>query len=195
MSELALRSRAAEPRGDVVTDATGEAAARAGFRALFDAHEAYVVRSLRRLGLPERDVEDLAHDVFLAVYQNLAKLDPNRPVRPWLFAFCFRFAANYRRGRGRVEPSEMEEVAAEQPDAEELVLREQRRTLVLHALETIALDRRGVFILHMIDGVPVPEVAEALGVPLGTAYTRLRAAKTDFERAVSRLRREAGEEA
>lgn len=191
MNELALRPAS---RGGDSTRASDEVATRAEFRALFEAEEAYVQRSLRRLGTPERDVEDLAHDVFLAVYQSFAKLDPERPVRPWLFAFCFRFAANYRRGRGRIQPSELEEVAADEVNAEELVLREQRRALVLRALDTIALERRAVFILHVIDGTPVPEVADALGVPLGTAYTRLRAAKAEFERAVTKLRSEPAEE-
>jgi len=37
-----------------------------------------------------------------------------------------------------------------------------------------------------MDGIPMPEVAEALGVPLNTAYSRLRLARRDFQAAARR---------
>src|ERR1700722_10148496 len=66
------------------------------FRALFQSELPYVWTSLRRLGVPARDLEDVTHDVLLEVYKNFDRYDPTRPLRPWLFAFAFRFASDYR---------------------------------------------------------------------------------------------------
>ena len=66
------------------------------FTGLFAAEFDYVWASLRRLGVNERDVEDIAHDVFLHVYRKLGSYDPKRPVRPWLFGFAYRAASDYR---------------------------------------------------------------------------------------------------
>src|SRR5438552_2588961 len=66
-------------------------------RALFDAHAGYVWSTLRRLGVPSADLEDLTHDVFLQVYRRLDVYDPLRPVRPWLFGFAYRIASQHRR--------------------------------------------------------------------------------------------------
>jgi RNA polymerase sigma-70 factor (ECF subfamily) len=61
-------------------------------------------------------------------------------------------------------------------------------SLARSALETLELGRRAVFILHALDECPMPEVARALGLPLNTAYSRLRLARADLALAVRRLR-------
>jgi RNA polymerase sigma-70 factor (ECF subfamily) len=162
------------------------------FAELFDAEEAYVLRSLRRLGVHDADVEDVAHEVFLLVHAKLAELDGDRPVRPWLFAFCFRMAANHRRKARRSASNASpppEELADPSPRMDERLEMEDDRRLVLTALEILDLDRRAVFVMHCLDEIPIPEVAATLGIPLGTAYTRLRAAKQLFVEEVRRLGR------
>jgi RNA polymerase sigma-70 factor (ECF subfamily) len=80
-----------------------------------------------------------------------------------------------------------EEAASETARADdELMLREDRQ-LALRALESVDLDRRAVFVLHEIDGVAIPEVADALTIPVNTAYSRLRLARQEFHAAVRRL--------
>jgi len=58
----------------------------------------------------------------------------------------------------------------------------------MRALEELDLDRRAVFVMHDIDGHVMPDIAAALGVPLNTAYSRLRLARADFAAAVERVR-------
>ncbi len=159
------------------------------FRDLYEAHCGYVWNTLRRLGVRERDLEDVAHEVFLAVYKRLADYDPARPLRPWLFGFCFRTASDYR-GRAQYQRELVEgdvEVIDETPAADQQIEAHQRRTLVNAALDKIELGRRAVFVMHEIDGCAIPEVAAALGIPLNTAYSRLRLARADFADAVKRL--------
>jgi RNA polymerase sigma-70 factor (ECF subfamily) len=162
---------------------------------LFEAEGAYVWNSLRRLGVPPSDLEDLTHDLFLEVQRRLDDYDPGRPVRPWLFGFALRLALRHRKRAHRryEQPSTGQENVADAsalPD-QQLAARQDRR-LVLSALEGIDMSRRAVFVLHDIDGESMPEIARALGLPVNTAYSRLRAARADFAAAVRRLRPEEG---
>jgi RNA polymerase sigma-70 factor (ECF subfamily) len=163
--------------------------ASADFRALFDAHYAYVCASLRRLGVSEGDREDAAIEVFCRVHARLDTYDDRRPVKPWLFAFAARVASEYRRRERRrphlANAGETEPAAA--PASDRFAEREARR-LVLAALASLDDDKRTVLVLHDLDECTVPDIAIALGVPEGTVYTRLRAARARFSDAVRRLR-------
>ncbi|MCB9549953.1 MAG: sigma-70 family RNA polymerase sigma factor [Myxococcales bacterium] len=162
----------------------------ADFRALYDAGFRHVWLTLRRLGVAERDLEDAAHEVFVVVHRRLADYDPARPLRPWLTGIAWRVAADERR-RARhhreqlgVDPA----TACPAPGPEQAVAAEEARALVHRALQTLDLDRRVVFVMAELDGATAPEIAEALGIPLNTAYSRLRVARQRFADAVRRLR-------
>jgi len=166
------------------------------FRALFEAELGYVWNSLRRLGIPERDVEDLVHEVFVVVHRRWDDYDRTRPARPWLFAIAFRVASDYRRtgrnAREHLGATEREPVSAGAAPDEGLDVAE-RRALLLDALTSVAEERRPVLILHDLDEIAVPDVAAALGIPLNTAYSRLRLAREELASAVRRLQKKRGE--
>ena len=98
------------------------------------------------------DREDLVHEVFLKVHSRLADYDDSRPLRPWLFGFAYRVAADYHRlARHRVEVLGAQgEAAAETVPADERIASLEQRDLVLFALNTIDLDRRAVDGLVML---------------------------------------------
>ncbi len=156
------------------------------FRAVYAAEFGYVWNTLRRLGVQARDLEDLCHDVFVVVFRNLDAYDARRPMRPWLFGIAFRVASDYRRSaRHRREvPREPTDVPSPSPAADDLVMRRERQHLVVRALEALERGRRAVFVMHDIDGHVMPDIAAALGIPLNTAYSRLRLARADFAAAV-----------
>jgi RNA polymerase sigma-70 factor (ECF subfamily) len=160
------------------------------FKAVYEANFDYVFHTLRRMGAPDRDLEDLIHDVFLAFYRGLDGFDPTRPVKPWLFGIAFRVFSDFRRkAQHKYEiPSEPRDRASNQPPADELVAQRQRHDLVLRALDVLDLDKRAVLVMHDIDGHAMPEIAAVLSVPLNTAYSRLRLAREQFAAAVRRLR-------
>ncbi len=164
------------------------------FRDLYRDHCGYVWNSLRRLGVREADVEDVAHEVFLSVYKRFADYDAARPLKPWLFGFAYRTASDYRaRPQHRREVAEdAMDHADDKPRADEQIEAEERRALVADALLKIELDRRAVFVMHEIDGAKIPEVADALGIPLNTAYSRLRLAREEFAEAVKRITAQKG---
>jgi RNA polymerase sigma-70 factor, ECF subfamily len=170
-----------------VTVATPLSAAE--FPAVYAAELGYVWHALRRLGVQDRDLEDLCHDVFVVVFRNLAVYDTRRPIRPWLFGIAFRVASDYRRSaRQRREiPGTTRELTCPAPPADEVMLRRERQRLVARALDGLELDRRAVFVMHDIDGHVMPDIAAALGIPLNTAYSRLRLARVDFAAAIKRV--------
>jgi RNA polymerase sigma-70 factor (ECF subfamily) len=167
---------------------------RGRFRAAFEGHFDYVWLSLRRLGVHERDLEDVAQDLFVQVYGRFDDYDPARPLRPWLFAFAVRCASDWRRlARHRVELlGEPQEHGSTTEGADAGIARAEDVALVHRALDQVDLDRRAVIILYELDDVPMKEIAAALGIPLFTAYSRLRVGREELTAAIRRLLRERG---
>jgi RNA polymerase sigma-70 factor (ECF subfamily) len=168
-----------------------DARAEIDFHALYQQQFRYVFRTLRRLGAAPVEVDDLVQEVFTVVFQRLGDYDRNRPVEPWLFGIAFRVASTHRRRRSR-RVSEValgaHDLADEDAAGPEASLGDRRaRELVLRALDALSLDQRAVFVMHEIDEQPIPVVAETLGIPLNTAYSRLRAARAGFAARVRRL--------
>lgn len=164
-----------------------------GFDEVYARGYAHVWRTLRRLGVPEQDIEDQAHDVFLVVHRRLDDYDPARPLEPWLSGIAFRVmcAARRRAHRRRERAGHdawLDRQQSPEPGPERLVVAQERQQLVLDALDRLDLDRRLVFVMHELDGIPCPEIAREVGVPVNTVYSRLRVARTRFAAAVRRLR-------
>jgi RNA polymerase sigma-70 factor (ECF subfamily) len=166
---------------------------RLDFRTIFELEAAYVARTLRRLGVDAADVEDMAHEVFLAVHGHLGDYDPQRPLKPWLFGFAFRVASHYRRKATHPPRADGEiDVADPAAPADVEIERAERRQMVLDALEHIELGRRAVFVMVELDGIAAPAIAESLGIPVPTVHSRLRLARQDFAKAIHRLRARRG---
>jgi RNA polymerase sigma-70 factor, ECF subfamily len=153
------------------------------FQTLFTLELAYVMRTLRRLGVYEADLEDVTHEVFIAVHRSLAEYDTSRPVKPWLFGFAFRFASNYRRKlRPADELAPDDHLSDSQPLADEALSRADDRRLVLAALERIPLARRAIFVMHELDGLAIVDIARVLTIRLGKA-------RAEFSEAIAKLAR------
>ncbi len=162
----------------------------ANFRGIFESEFSYVCRSLRRCGIRDRDVDDLAHDVFLAMHLRFGDFDRTRPIKPWLFGITFRVASHHRRRPGYQREGLDDGIDTERRDhaplADEQLDDHRKRAMVLQLLDTLDLDRRAVLIMHDLDELPMKEVAEALGIPVFTAYSRLRVAREEFAAAAKR---------
>jgi RNA polymerase sigma-70 factor, ECF subfamily len=161
---------------------------RAAFRDIYEQEFAYVWRTLRRLGVATGELEDAVHDVFVVVHRRFDDFDAARPSRPWLFGIAYRVASDRRRRATGVEiPARDDEVLAVAdggPSPEAHLAAAQARRRVHRALAELPIDQRAVIVMHDLEGHSAPEVAEALGVPLNTVYSRLRLARVKFVAAV-----------
>jgi RNA polymerase sigma-70 factor (ECF subfamily) len=146
-------------------------------------HFALVWRTLRRFGVPEADVDDNAQLAFLTLSSRLGDVAEGAE-RSFLLGTCLRLAANQRRKHAR-RPEDLEgdsdQRLGELPNPEEAMQSKERRELLDQGLELLPLEQRTVFVLYELEGFSLPEIAESLAIPLGTATSRLRRAREKFE--------------
>lgn len=170
----------------------GEQHRHGAFGEVYRANFRHVWFTLRRLGVRERDLEDVAHDVFIVAHGRLHTFDTSRPIRPWLSGISWRLASDYRRSaRYRLEVvGHAKEPRERQGGPDQLAAAAEARDLVSRALESLPEDQKIVFIMKEIDGFSVPEIAESLDIPLNTLYSRLRLGRSRFRIAVLASRTE-----
>lgn len=154
------------------------------FRRLFETNFDYLCRTLRRLGIPEAELEDVAQEVFLRVYEKLPEYDPGRcSMKGWLFGFAHRVAMNHVRlvRHERERPSDMAPPLMHEDTPEACAERSEGRARILFCLHQLAYAKRAVLVMHDLDGFSAPEISRALEIPVNTAYSRLRAARAEFK--------------
>jgi RNA polymerase sigma-70 factor, ECF subfamily len=157
------------------------------FAALYEAQFHFVWRCLRGLGVTAPQLEDAAQDVFVVVHKRLGTFQNESSVRTWIFGIVRRIAYRYRRSakrKGGVASLEQEPETAE-PGPLERAQDVQAAIFVDRFSSQLDRRKREVFVLGVLEGLSVPEIAEALGVPLNTAYTRLRRARAEFRNALT----------
>jgi RNA polymerase sigma-70 factor (ECF subfamily) len=153
------------------------------------AHFDYVWRLLRRLGLSEADADDVTQQAFLVASRRLDDIQVGSE-RAFLYRAAVNSAYKQRRSRERRREDELDELSLDtpgDPGIEELVDQRRARVILDAVIETMPLDFRVVFVLFEIDGLGTQEIADVVGIPLGTVASRLRRARAEFEKCVTRL--------
>ena len=159
------------------------------FEQIYREHIDYVWRALIHLGVQRSDVPDVAHDVFLIVRRRLSSFEGRSSLRTWIYGICIRTVSDYRnrafrrREIAHDEPPEQMQSAGQERDADALRLSAQLNRL----LEELSPEQRDVLVLYEVEELPMKEVAEAVGCPLQTAYSRLHAARSTLKAALRRL--------
>jgi RNA polymerase sigma-70 factor (ECF subfamily) len=175
----------------VLPDVQGAALARDRLRALFHSEHVRVFRVLRRLGVrTAAAAEDLAQEVFVIAAQRLGDLRPGVETA-FLLGTARRLAATWRR-RAKLEEGvdlgEALRVAGTPAPGPEEALVAQRNLVLLDAtLSALDEDAREVFVLFELEGLARDEVAAIVGIPPGTAASRLLRARSQFLEAAKRL--------
>jgi RNA polymerase sigma-70 factor (ECF subfamily) len=156
--------------------------------AVYEAHFAYVYRCLRGLGVRDAALDDAVQDVFMVVQDKLARFDGGAQLRTWLYAIVLRVARRYRE-RAAIEARKFvaSEAASGHKTLEAELEQGERLQLAQRALSALDDDKREVFVLAQVEQMSAPEIAEILGVPVNTVYSRLRAARSAFSAHVARL--------
>jgi RNA polymerase sigma-70 factor (ECF subfamily) len=166
---------------------------RDAFRLLYEAHFRDAVHLAGLFGVPARYREDVAQEVFKSLWRELGDgFDLRRPFRPWLAVTTMSRSVDWRRlARNREQPA-MEADAAEgeqfdaAPDPEEAVQTKRMRRHLELLLDDLPQELRIVVVLAKLEGMPGPEIAKALGIPVGTVKSRSGVAERRMKEAWER---------
>ena len=147
---------------------------------LYDQYNRLVYRTaLGILGEPET-AADLLQEVFLRLYRFAKRIDPDRPLEPWLYRMTVNLSYTWVKRRRWLQP--LEDIAdwlagdrRQQPS----VQYEENETidLVAKAITQLPLPQRSVIVLYYINDCSLQEVSEILDIPAGTVKSRLHYAR------------------
>jgi RNA polymerase sigma-70 factor (ECF subfamily) len=157
--------------------------------ALVEAHYDFVWRTFRHVGFDDATAEDGAQQVMCVLARRIDDVLPG-VERRFLFSTTMRVASTLRRTarrRPEIPDDGLDALAAMAPTCEELLDARRAREVLQQVLDAIPVDLRIVFVLCEIEEMTTPEIAATIGVPLGTASSRLRRAREAFAAIVERM--------
>jgi RNA polymerase sigma-70 factor, ECF subfamily len=161
------------------------------FRQLFQSYAPRVKSYMMRQGADANTAEELAQETLLTVWRKAALYSGEKgSPTTWIFTI----ARNLRIDRLRREfawqelPEGHNETASNDVAPDEAVSEAERRAKVQLALTTLPEDQHEVVSLSYIEGLSHSEIAERLGLPLGTVKSRMRLAYQKIRDAVEDLK-------
>jgi RNA polymerase sigma-70 factor, ECF subfamily len=169
------------------------------FEAILHRYCHRVYRICYRMAGNAEDAQDWSQECFVRVYKQLGHYDPVLPFAPWFWRVvtdtCFNLAKTHNYRQSRLTPGLDENRVEETPGADplETTLSGEEMRQVHAALAELAPPLRMAVTLRVLEGLSFHELAEALGVPLQAAASRVQRALTQvreqLEQAPSEMRR------
>lgn len=172
----------------VLTNAS--AAAMPSFQAVYEGQFDFVWTSVHRLGVDAGAIDDVVQDVFIVIHSRLHTLQHPEALRSWVYSVARRTVSTYhraRRARANVTTAADDlEFESLKPTPFDIAQTNSDLEFVARLLAELDEPRRELLALVDLHEMTVPEAAEALDMPLNTAYSRLRKARIAFEAALAR---------
>lgn len=119
------------------------------------------------------DAEDAAQETYLSVTRALAKFRGESHVSTWVYRIAIRSALRVKARRPAAEPLDIEPASEPRDPA----LDRERSRQIRQALSRLSFEHRTVLALFSLDGLSHREIAETLGIPEGTVWSRLHLAR------------------
>jgi RNA polymerase sigma-70 factor (ECF subfamily) len=144
---------------------------------------------LVRCGLNRAACDDVFQDIFIKVHNAAKSYEPEKPLKPWLFTIVVNTVrSHYRKERVRqlVVAVETPEAASREPRPDERVEASQTAAVLEREIAKLSFAEREVVLLCATEQLEQKDVAEMLGLPLGTVKTHLHRARATLARALSR---------
>lgn len=160
-----------------------------GFRDLYERHFAFVWRVVSRLAAPDADPEDLTQEVFEIAGRKLAEFEGRAQETTWLFRIAANVVQADRRKRRRQDLLRLRWLRPEAPPSaagpDRDLARSEAQAVVRAALARMSEKKRVVFVLFELEGMSGPEIAQIVGCPVDTVWTRLFHARREFRKLVA----------
>lgn len=167
-----------------------------GFKVLVERYEPRIQGFLRKRLNDEERVEDLTQDTFLRIHRARDSYDPNRKFSTWIHTIANNLLKNEFRNRSRRRemvfsdlraesapsgaPSRPIEFESTHADPEHETYRSELRDAIDTAIERMDEHHRVPFVMREVDDLSYEEIAEAIGIPVGTVKSRLNRARNSF---------------
>ena len=169
------------------------------FATLIGRYQQELFAFLQRFVSDASTAEDLFQETFVQVHRNAGSFDPERRFRPWLFTIAANKARDYLRSSGRRSTQSLDNVtghseeattfldlmASDAPPPVEELARAENIAAVQEVLAGLSPTYREVLAMSFFQRFAYKEMADLLGVPLGTVKSRLHAAVAAFAKAYS----------
>jgi RNA polymerase sigma-70 factor (ECF subfamily) len=154
----------------------------AAFQELFSAFHRPLLGLCHHLTADRAEAEDALQEVFLALHRALPGFRGEARLSTWVYRIALRTALHVRARRPRnTTPLDAQSAAMEVPDTgvapDQLASARQESARLARAMEKLSAEHRAVLSLFAVEGLSHAEVAEALGIPLGTVWSRLHLAR------------------
>jgi RNA polymerase sigma-70 factor, ECF subfamily len=183
----------------------------AALRQLIVRYEEPLMRFLFRLVGDRQGAEDVFQEAFLQLHLSAHAFDPTRRLKPWLFTIAANKGRDYLRKKGRrqelnlmapIRPEggsngsgggggsggaggdtfvDLLEIQA--PDPTEALAQTEQSDMVQRAIQSLPLPLREILLLAYFQRLTYAQIADDLGIPLGTVKSRLHSAVAGFARA------------
>lgn len=131
----------------------------------------------------EQEAQFVLNEGFLKVFQNIKKYDPQLPFKPWFRKILVNTAINHIKKQRRFNMEVSMEEASNIPDREDILNRISYKELVT-MVQSLSAAYRTVFNMYVIDGFKHEEIAEQLGISIGTSKSNLTRARAKLQELV-----------
>jgi RNA polymerase sigma-70 factor (ECF subfamily) len=158
-----------------------------GLAQVFTQYGDFVWRTLQRLGVREADLEDVLQEVFIVVHRQLPTFGGRSKMSTWLYGICLRVASTHRRRawvRREIPGVDLPDSPSSAADPEQNVDATMQRHKLAEVLDLMELEKRALLVMFELDELSCEEIAELLGIPIGTVHSRLYAAREAFQAAL-----------
>jgi RNA polymerase sigma-70 factor, ECF subfamily len=161
------------------------------FGKLVDAYQNRVFGFVRRMVSNAEEASDITQDVFIRAFQSFGRFDGRCSVRTWLFRIAYNLCVDRARKIDRT-PSEVSLQGASEidetfdvPDArwqpDQIAIDGELAAAIDEAISTMSEKLRSVLLLHDKEDMPYEEIAQMVGVPIGTVKSRLFLARAHLQ--------------
>ncbi|NLG71856.1 MAG: sigma-70 family RNA polymerase sigma factor [Chloroflexi bacterium] len=144
---------------------------------LYDRYQALVYRTALVITNDSNAAEDLLQDVFLRLHRFADRIDPQRPLEPWLYRMTANLSYTWvKRSRRWYRPLEdLAEwlVGGEKNSPQEQIEQDDDWEQVQRAVSSLPLQQRVVGVLYYLNDLSLQEISDILDVPVGTVKSRL----------------------
>lgn len=145
------------------------------------------------------EASDVVQEIFLKVFRNIGGFKGEAALKTWIFRIAFSEILNklrwwkrrYRFSTVSIDDDQNgngngHQVSDSKPTPEQILQSKEQETAIQQALSKLSGDHRSIIVLRDIEGFSYNEIADVLGISIGTVKSRLARARADLKKSLMR---------